>query len=85
MTTPSAPNTVDPPDGSGLTIRSSDDQQAAHTVLNQTIIRAAALVADLRVLADQYRDTAPASSANLTILTGAIANTVLDGIERWPS
>jgi hypothetical protein len=62
-----------------------DDRNDASAVLNQVLERTTALCRDLQAIANRHADEAAASSEHVLVLTGAIAGTVLDWIEGWPS
>lgn len=62
-----------------------DNLDAASKVLNDVLEHTAALSDHLRAIANRHVDTAPASSAHVVNLSGAIARTVLDWIGQWPS
>nr|WP_090344910.1 hypothetical protein [Mycolicibacterium malmesburyense]CRL76786.1 hypothetical protein CPGR_04090 [Mycolicibacterium malmesburyense] len=62
-----------------------DDRHEASAVLNQVLARTEALHNELQAIVNRHGDNAPASSQHVLDLTSAIAGTVLDWIERWPS
>lgn len=63
----------------------SDHVHEANAVLNQVLQSTLALVGALHAIANRHFDGAPASSEHVLQLTTALAHTVLDWIERWPS
>lgn len=87
MTTPppSGTSTIDLAVELRLTMPEGDDRTATSTVLNAVLERAMAMQDDLLGIGNTHLDEAPASSQHILDLNVAMARTVLDWIERWPS
>ena len=62
-----------------------DNLEAASDVLNNVLNQSAAFADDLRAIANQHVEAAPASAEHVRNLSGAVARAVLDWIEQWPS
>jgi hypothetical protein len=65
-------------------VAAGDDHTAASAVLN-SVLAVTDLSGDLRDIANRHVDDAPRSAAHVLDLSGAMAHTVLDWIERWPA
>ncbi|SHT79806.1 Uncharacterised protein [Mycobacteroides abscessus subsp. abscessus] len=62
-----------------------DAHDAASAALNDVLDCTGSLQEELRTIASRHFDSAPTSSEHVLSLTAALARTVLDWIERWPS
>lgn len=62
-----------------------DDPDAASRVLGEILEASSALHTQLHAVANRHLDAAPTSATHVTALSGALARTVLDWIEQWPS
>lgn len=62
-----------------------DAPGSASAALNDALVCTGLLQDELHAIASRHFDTAPTSSEHVLSLTAALACTVLDWIERWPS
>jgi hypothetical protein len=61
-----------------------DARDAATAVLNTVVERSLAWSDELRTIANEHLEAAPASSEHVLDLNATISRAVLEWVERWP-